>query len=66
MLAHQPPCVSLIEAADPQALADALRNLAAQARPTQACHGVLRSSLDAEAIGQQCVTLLKNHLGLES
>lgn len=66
MLADQPPCVSLIETANPPALADAVRNLAAQARPTQPCHGVLRSSLDAEAIGRQCVTLLKNHLGPES
>jgi glycosyltransferase involved in cell wall biosynthesis len=66
MLRHQPPCVSLIEAGNPQALADAVRNLATQARPTEPCHGVLRPSLDAEAVGRQCIALLKHHFQPES
>lgn len=66
LLAHHPPCVSLVDAGDAQALAVAVRNLANQARTAPPCHAVLRSSLDSEAIGRQCIHLLKCHFGPES
>lgn len=66
LLADEPPCVSLVRPADPLALADAVRDFSRQTRTAQPCHGVVRSCLGAEAIGQQCKTLLKTHFGLES
>lgn len=66
LLADAPPCVNLIRPADPLALANAVRDFTRQARTAQPCHGVLRGSLGAEAVGQQCKALLKNHFRLES
>lgn len=66
MLAHQPPCVSLINADDPNSLASTVRNLASAERQREPCHDLLRSRINAEAVGRQCVNLLKSRLRLES
>lgn len=66
MLNHAPPCVNLIPAADADALATALRALEREGRPAMRCHGLLQGTLGAEAIGRQCLNLLKRHFGPES
>ncbi|MBB6242681.1 glycosyltransferase [Rhodanobacter sp. MP1X3] len=66
MLDNTSPCVQLIPAASPTALANAVRALARQDRPPMHCHAALQGKLGAAAIGRQCTTLLKSHLGLES
>jgi glycosyltransferase involved in cell wall biosynthesis len=66
MLDDEPPCVSLVPAADAQALADAIRGFARWDRPIGPCHGRLQGKLDAEAVGRQCITMLERHLRPES
>jgi glycosyltransferase involved in cell wall biosynthesis len=66
MLDDEPPCVSLVPAADAQAVADAIRGLAQWDRPVRPCHGRLQGKLDAEAVGQQCIAMLERHLRPES
>jgi glycosyltransferase involved in cell wall biosynthesis len=58
MLEDAPPCVSLVPAANPAALAAAVRNIAERRQPMRTCHGLLQSRLDAKAVGQQCMALL--------
>ncbi|MCW0201152.1 MAG: glycosyltransferase [Rhodanobacter thiooxydans] len=65
MLDDAPPCVSLVPAADPAALAAAVLSIAQQPRPIRTCHDVLKSWLDAKAVGQQCMALLTTHLTTE-
>jgi glycosyltransferase involved in cell wall biosynthesis len=62
MLNDAPPCVSLVPPADPTALAAAVRGFARRDRPVGPCHGLLQGKLDAEAVGQQCMAMLKRHL----
>jgi Glycosyltransferase len=66
MLENAYPCVRLIPAADPSALANAVRDHARQGRSSIRCHTALDGKLDAAAIGRQCITLLTSHLGLEA
>ncbi len=66
MLDDAHPCVYLIPAADPSALADAVRTHARQERSPKQCHAALEGKLDAAAIGRQCTELLTSHLGLEA
>ncbi len=66
MLNDAPPCVSLVPASDAQALADAVRAFARRDRPVGPCHGLLQGKLDAEAVGHQCIAMLKRHLRPES
>lgn len=66
MLDDAPPCVSLVPAADAQTLADAVRGFARCDRPVRPCHGLLQGKLDARAIGQQCIAMLKRYLRPES
>jgi glycosyltransferase involved in cell wall biosynthesis len=66
MLDDAPPCVSLVPANDAQALADAVRGFGQSDRAARPCHGLLQRKIDAEAIGQQCITMLKRHSRLES
>jgi glycosyltransferase involved in cell wall biosynthesis len=66
LLDDAPPCVYLIPAADPAALVTSIRDFSRQSRSAMRCHTALQGKLDALAIGQQCATLLKSHLGLES
>lgn len=66
MLDDAPPCVSLVPAGDAQALADAVRSFARWDQPIRPCHGLLQGKLDAEAVGQQCIVMLKRHFLPES
>jgi glycosyltransferase involved in cell wall biosynthesis len=66
MLCDAPPCVSLVPAADAQTLADAVRGFARCDRPVRPCHGLLQGKLDARAIGQQFIAMLKRYLRPES
>lgn len=66
MLENMHPCVRLIPAADPSALANAVRDHARQGRSSIRCHTALEGKLDAAAIGRQCIALLTSHLGLEA
>lgn len=66
MLDDAPPCVSLVPAGDAQALANAVRSFARWDQPIRPCHGLLQGKLDAEAVGQQCIVMLKRHFLPES
>lgn len=66
LLAHRPPCVILVDAGDPRSLAAAVSELASAERQREPCHDPLRSRINAEAVGRQCINLLKSHLRLES
>lgn len=66
MLDDAPPCVRLVPAADPDALADAVRDFARQHHRCGNCHSHLQNKLEPAAIGQQCLTLLSRHFQLES
>jgi hypothetical protein len=66
MLGQAPPCVQLVPAADPHALAEAVRCFVREGRVAHACHVELRDKVGADAIGRQCATLLKHRFGLES
>lgn len=62
MLEDAPPCVSLVPASDAEALADAVRGFTRRDRPVGPCHGLLQDKLDAQAVGRQCLAMLKRHL----
>ena len=66
ILDDAPPCVSLVPPGDAQALADAVRGFAQSHRAIRPCHRILQRKIGAEAIGQQCITMLKRHPRLES
>lgn len=55
LLRHCPPCVSLIPAGNAQALADAVRQHAAETsqKAENGCHADLSQKIDAQAIGAQ-------------
>ena len=64
LLKHDPPCVYLIPAADPDSLVAAVRQHSAMLRsqPTSGCHAATRELISAQAIGQQFTTLLRERL----
>lgn len=64
MLDEVQPCVRLVPAADPAALAGAVRDHARRGRSPKRCHTALEGKLDAAAIGRQCAELLTSQLGL--
>lgn len=66
MLQQAPPCVQLVPAADPHALAEAVRRFVHEGRAAHSCHAELRDKVGADAIGRQCAALLKHRFGLES
>jgi len=66
MLDDVSPCTHLIPAADPSALANAVRDHARQGRSPKHCHAALDGKLDSAAIGRQCSELLTSRLGLEA
>lgn len=66
MLEDSPPCVSLVPACDAEALADAVCGLVRRDLPIGPCHAPLQDKLNAEAVGQQCMAMLKRHLRLGS
>lgn len=58
LLTEQRPCVTLIPAADAQALADAVRAVAAAPMPEVPCHAAARTQIDPVAIARQFITLV--------
>lgn len=59
LLAHAPPCVSLVPAGDPSALADAVLRLAeGHVAPAGPCHDAVRSAIVPRAVGAQLRELL--------
>lgn len=66
LLHHAPPCVSLVPPGDPAALANAVRAFAASDRVPSHCHQEVAVSIDAAAIGRQCVDLIGRRLGMDA
>jgi glycosyltransferase involved in cell wall biosynthesis len=65
LLEHAPPCVYLIPAADPEALAAAVREHAASLKSLDdapRCHAALKDKITAPAIGRQFVELVGRKL----
>jgi glycosyltransferase involved in cell wall biosynthesis len=64
LLSHRPPCVYLVDAGNPEALAGAVREHRDQRLP-QSCHDLsLIDRFTIPAIGRQMVALLERTLGL--
>jgi glycosyltransferase involved in cell wall biosynthesis len=61
LLAHRPPCVTLVPAADPDALAAAIRAHESNPRPLR-CHAALTDRIDAPAIGRSFADLVTRRL----